>query len=85
MDLIETGEQNINTMENPEAKIMVGVATVIALLAGRLKGMRRKPIRGYLDLTELTENRKQQVEKIRRDFLPRVADIRRALRKRGSN
>jgi len=42
----------------------------------------RKPIRGYLDLIELTENQKQQVEEIRRDFLPRVADIRQALRQK---
>jgi len=54
--------------------------TVIALLASRFIIVRRKPIRGYLDLIALTENQKQQVEDIRRDFLPRVAGIRQALR-----
>jgi len=54
--------------------------TVIALLASRFIRVRRKPIRGYLDLITLTENQKQEVENIRRDFLPRVAGIRQALR-----
>ncbi len=54
--------------------------TVIALLASRFIRVRRKPIRGYLDLIELTENQKQHVENIRRDFLPRVEVIRQALR-----
>jgi len=56
--------------------------TVIALLASRFIGVRRKPIRGYLDLIKLTENQKQAVEDIRRDFLPMVAGIRRALRRK---
>lgn len=56
--------------------------TVIALLASRFIGVRRKPIRGYLDLIELTENQKHEVEDIRRDFLPRVAGIRQALRQK---
>ena len=55
---------------------------LIILLASRFIRVLRKPIRGYLDLIELTENQKQQVEEIRRDFLPRVADIRRALRQK---
>lgn len=55
---------------------------VIALLASRFIGVRRKPIRGYLDLIELTGNQKQEVEDIRRDFLPRVAGIRQALRQK---
>jgi len=55
---------------------------VIALLASRFIGRRRKPIRGYLDLIRLNEGQKQQVEDIRRDFLPRVAGIRQALRQR---
>ena len=54
--------------------------TVIALLASRFIRVRRKPIRGYLDLITLTEKQKQEVENIRRDFLPRVAGIRQALR-----
>ncbi len=60
--------------------LIVLALTVVALLASRFIGVRRKPIRGYLDLIELTENQKQQVEDIRRDFLPRVAGIRQALR-----
>ena len=54
--------------------------TVIALLASRFIRVRRKPIRGYLDLVALTENQKQEVEDIRKDFLPRLAGIRQALR-----
>ncbi|MCL5024528.1 MAG: Spy/CpxP family protein refolding chaperone [Nitrospirae bacterium] len=53
---------------------------VIILLASRFIGVRRKPIRGYLDLINISEGQKQQVEDIRRDFLPRVAGIRQALR-----
>jgi Spy/CpxP family protein refolding chaperone len=53
---------------------------VIILLASRFIGVRRKPIRGYLDLIKMNERQKQQVEDIRRDFLPRVAGIRQALR-----
>ena len=54
--------------------------TVIALLASKFIRVRRKPIRGYLDLIALTDNQKQEVEEIRRDFLPKVAGIRQALR-----
>jgi periplasmic protein CpxP/Spy len=54
--------------------------TVIALLASRFIIVRRKPIRGYLDLIKLTTGQKHQVEEIRKDFLPRVAEIRQALR-----
>jgi Spy/CpxP family protein refolding chaperone len=56
--------------------------TVIALLASRFIRVRSKPIRGYLDLIKLTEGQKQQVEEIRKDFLPRVAGIRQALRQK---
>jgi Spy/CpxP family protein refolding chaperone len=56
--------------------------TIIILLASRFIGVRRRPIRGYLDLIKLNEGQKQQVEEIRRDFLPRVAGIRQALRQR---
>ena len=55
---------------------------VSILLASRFIGVRRKPIRGYLDLIKLSEGQKQQVEDIRRDFLPRVAGIRQALRQK---
>jgi periplasmic protein CpxP/Spy len=53
---------------------------VFAFVAGRYIKAHRKPIRGYLDLIKLTEEQRRQVEEIRRDFLPRVAGIRRALR-----
>jgi Spy/CpxP family protein refolding chaperone len=56
--------------------------TVIALFGSRFIRVRRKPIRGYLDLIKLTESQKQQVEEIRKDFLPRVAGIRQTLRQR---
>ena len=55
---------------------------IIILLASRFIGMRRKPIRGYLDLIKLNERQKEQVEEIRKDFLPRVAGIRQSLRQR---
>ena len=55
---------------------------VIMLLASRFTRVKRKPIRGYLDLIKLSEGQKQQVEEIRRDFLPRVAEIRQALRQK---
>ena len=56
--------------------------TVIALLTSRFVRVRRKPIRGYLDLIKLTTGQKHQVEEIRKDFLPRVAGIRQALRQK---
>ena len=56
-------------------------AIVIIQLAVRLYArMRQKPIRGYLDLIALTNEQKQQVEDIRRDFLPKVEGIRQSLR-----
>ena len=62
--------------------LMFLLLMVIILLASRFIGVRRKPIRGYLDLIKLSEGQKRQVEDIRRDFLPRVAEIRQALRQR---
>jgi len=56
-------------------------AIVFIQLAVRLYArMRQKPIRGYLDLIDLTDEQKRQVEDIRRDFLPKVAGIRQSLR-----
>jgi Spy/CpxP family protein refolding chaperone len=56
-------------------------AIVIIQLAVRLYArMRQKQIRGYLDLIALTNEQKQHVEDIRRDFLPKVAGIRQSLR-----
>ena len=58
-------------------------AIVIIQLAVRLYArMRRKPIRGYLDLIALNDAQKRQVEDIRRDFLPKVEGIRKSLREK---
>ncbi len=57
-------------------------AIVIVQIAIRLAARRRqKPIRGYLDLITLTKEQKQQVDEIRKDFLPKVEGIRQALRR----
>ncbi len=55
---------------------------IIVFLINRFRLMRRKPIRGYLDLIELTEDQKRQVEEIRKGFLPEVAEVRQALRQK---
>jgi Spy/CpxP family protein refolding chaperone len=55
---------------------------IIVILINRVRTMRRKPIRGFLDLIELTEDQKQQVEDIRKGFLPEVAGVRQALRQK---
>jgi periplasmic protein CpxP/Spy len=58
-------------------------AIIIIQLAVRLYArMRQKPIRGYLDLIALTNEQKRQVEDIRRDFLPKVEEIRQSLRQK---
>ena len=56
-------------------------AIIIIQLAVRLYAkVRQKPIRGYLDLIDLNDEQRRQVEDIRRDFLPKVAGIRQSLR-----
>lgn len=55
---------------------------IIIILINRLKRFRRKPIRGYLDLIDLTDEQKGQVEEIRRSFLPEVAGVRQSLRRK---
>jgi Spy/CpxP family protein refolding chaperone len=55
---------------------------IIVFLINRLRTICRKPIRGYLDLIELTEDQKQKVEEIRKGFLPEVAGVRQALRQK---
>ena len=55
---------------------------IIVFLIYRLRTTRRKPIRGYLDLIELTGDQKQKVEEIRKGFLPEVAGVRQALRQK---
>jgi Spy/CpxP family protein refolding chaperone len=56
--------------------------TIIAVLIIRMRSLRPKPIRGYLDLIKLTEDQKRQVEEIRKGFLPEVALVRQALRRK---
>ena len=63
-----------------EALLLIVVVVISLLLVRRLQISRRKPIRGYLDMIDLNEEQKRQVEEIRKDFLPRVAAIRQALR-----
>jgi Spy/CpxP family protein refolding chaperone len=55
---------------------------IIVFLINRFRVIRRKPIRGYLDLIELTKDQKRQVEEIRKGFLPEVAGVRQALRQK---
>lgn len=55
---------------------------IIVFLINRFRVIRRKPIRGYLDLIELTQDQKRQVEEIRKGFLPEVAEVRQALRQK---
>jgi len=62
--------------------IVVLSLVILVFLINRLRTTRHKPIRGYLDLINLTEEQKRQVEEIRRDFLPDVAETRRALRQK---
>jgi Spy/CpxP family protein refolding chaperone len=57
-------------------------AIILAQIAIRLVARRhRKPIRGYLDLIALTNEQKEKVEDLRRDFLPKVEGIRQSLRR----
>ena len=62
--------------------IVVLSLVILVFLINRLRTTRHKPIRGYLDLINLTEEQKRQVEEIRKDFLPEVAETRQALRQR---
>ncbi|MEW6108048.1 MAG: periplasmic heavy metal sensor [Nitrospirota bacterium] len=55
---------------------------IIVFVMNRIRLTRHKPIRGYLDLIELTEDQKRQVEEIRKGFLPEVAGVRQALRQK---
>ncbi len=55
---------------------------VLIIVVNRIRLSRRKPIRGYLDLIELTADQKQQVEEIRKNFLPEVAGVRQSLREK---
>lgn len=60
--------------------VLLSVIVIIQIAGKLFTRLRQKPIRGYLDLMVLTKEQKQQVEEIRRDFLPKVEDIRQDLR-----
>ncbi len=62
--------------------LLVLSAIVLMIVVNRIRLSRRKPIRGYLDLIELTAAQRKQVEDIRRSFLPEVAGVRQALRQK---
>jgi Spy/CpxP family protein refolding chaperone len=57
-------------------------ATVLIIIVIRIRLSRRKLIRGYLDLIDLTDEQKKQVEEIRKSFLPDVAGVRQSLREK---
>jgi Spy/CpxP family protein refolding chaperone len=58
---------------------LLSAIVIIQLAVRMIARIRQKPIRGYLDLIALTKEQKQQVEEIRKDFLPKVKEIRQAL------
>ncbi len=62
--------------------LLILSAIVLIIVVNRVRLSRRKPIRGYLDLIELTTDQKQQVEEIRKSFLPEVAGVRQSLRQK---
>ncbi len=62
--------------------LLIPSAIVLIIAVNRVRLSRRKPIRGYLDLIELTADQKQQVEEIRKSFLPEVAGVRQSLREK---
>ena len=62
--------------------ILLSAIVIIQLAVRLIARMRQKPIRGYLDLIALTDQQKRQVEDIRRDFLPKVEEIRQSLRQK---
>ncbi len=62
--------------------LLILSAIVLVIVVNRVRLSRRKPIRGYLDLIVLTADQKQQVEEIRRSFLPEVAGVRQSLREK---
>ena len=62
--------------------ILLFAIVIIQLVVRLITRMRQKPIRGYLDLIVLTDEQRRQVEDIRRDFLPKVEEIRQLLRQK---
>ncbi len=62
--------------------LLVLSAIVLIMIINRVRLSRRKPIRGYLDLIDLTADQKQKVDEIRKNFLPEVAGVRQSLREK---
>ncbi len=62
--------------------LLVLSGIILITVVNRIRLSRRKPIRGYLDLIELTPDQKKQVEEIRKGFLPEVAGVRQVLRQK---
>ena len=62
--------------------VLLSAIVIIQLVVKLIARLCQKPIRGYLDLIALTDKQKQQVEDIRRDFLPKVEGIRQSLRQK---
>jgi Spy/CpxP family protein refolding chaperone len=68
-------------VKNPLLLVLAVVVLLAAvLLVGRPPVSRTMPIKGYLDLISLSDEQKQKVEVIRKDFLPKVSQIRQELR-----
>lgn len=69
-------------MKSPLGLLLAVVVLLTAgLLISRLMVSKPEPVRGYLDQIALSDDQKQRVEDIRKDFLPKVAHIREELRK----
>ena len=64
--------------------VLVLIALIIAagLFQDKMLGVRDKPVRGYLDLIQLSNEQKQKVEEIRKEFLPKVEKVRKELRQK---
>ncbi len=62
--------------------LLVLSGIILIIVVNKIRLSRRKPIRGYLDLIELTTDQKKQVEEIRKGFLPEVAGVRSVLRQK---
>jgi Spy/CpxP family protein refolding chaperone len=73
-------------MRSPAVLLLIAVIIFIAGIVASgpllnnmfLQG--EKPVRGYLDMIDLTDEQKQKVEEIRKDFLPKVTYMRQELR-----
>lgn len=71
-------------MKNALPFIVVLIVLIIAagLFLDNMLGVRDKPVRGYLDLIQLSNEQKQKVEEIRKEFLPKVEKVRKELRQK---